>query len=375
LSAPRPPFRADHVGSLLRPPALAQARTAFLAGQLDAAALAAVEDREIDRVIAKQAEIGLKVATDGDFRRRWWQYDFFRGLEGVETVVDEGRDGRPWQGPAGATVIGGGDRARVAGRIRFKPHPMVAHFAYLKAHTTALAKVTLPSPSVLHASQTRGAGVPAPYRDDAEFIDDIAIAWRDAVAAFAAAGCRYLQFDDTVWAMLCSPRERDKLRAAGRDPTRLVEAYAKAINTAIAARPEGMTIAMHLCRGNFRSAWRGEGGYEPVADALFNTLAIDGYFLEYDSDRAGGFEPLRLLPKSGKRVVLGLVTSKSGAIESVDTLTARIHEAARFTPLDNLCISPQCGFASTEEGNLLSEDEQWAKLRRVVEVADLVWSE
>jgi len=249
---------------------------------------------------------------------------------------------------------------------------MLEHFRFLKDHTKAAAKMTIPSPSVLHFRGGRKAVPESIYPDMGEFFQDLGVAYRNAVRAFADGGCRYLQLDETNLAYLCDPEQRQILKARGDDPEKLPQIYAGLINTAISGRPSGMTITMHLCRGNFRSLWIAQGGYEPVAELLFNTINVDGYFMEYDTERAGGFEPLRFVPK-GKTVVLGLVTSKSGALESKDDLKRRVNDAARYLDLEQLCLSPQCGFASTEEGNLLAETDQWAKLALIVEVADEIW--
>jgi 5-methyltetrahydropteroyltriglutamate--homocysteine methyltransferase len=362
-----PPFRADHVGSILRSAALKQARSGYERGEIPAARLREVEDREILKIIRKQEEIGLALATDGEYRRAWWHFDFLEHLVGVEGYTPE----------HGITFHGVETRprnVRVVGRIDFpSDHPMLAHFSFLKAHTKVVPKMTIPSPSVLHFRGGRAAIDRQVYPDLDVYFDDLAKAYRKAVRAFADAGCRYLQLDDTVWAYLCSAEQRDEARARGEEPERLPGIYARVINEAIEGRPADMVITTHVCRGNFRSTWISEGGYEPVAEILLGETGYDGYFLEYDTARAGGFEPLRFLPRGRKQVVLGLVTSKSGTLENRDDIKRRIDEAARYVDPDQLCLSPQCGFASTEEGNVLAEDEQWAKLRMVVEVAADVW--
>ncbi len=360
-----PPFRADHVGSLLRSSAIQDARAKREAGGIDAGQLREVEDREIAAIIRKQEEIGLQVATDGEYRRSWWHFDFLGGLDGVDVVQSD--QGIQFQGRE--TKAQG---IEVTGKLGFPDHPMIGHFRYLKDHASATPKMTIPSPSVLHFRQVDEARRKI-YPDIDGFFDDLGTTYATAVRAFYDAGCRYLQLDDTVWAYLCSEAELAKARERCHDTDGLDQRYARAINTALAAKPDDMTITMHVCRGNFRSTWISEGGYEPVAERLLGELNYDGYFLEYDTERAGGFEPLRFLPKGDKIVVLGLVTSKSGELESRDGIKRRIDEATKFVDLDQLCLSPQCGFASTEEGNLLTEDEQWAKLRRIVEVADEVW--
>jgi 5-methyltetrahydropteroyltriglutamate--homocysteine methyltransferase len=362
----KPPFRADHVGSLLRPAALKEARAKRERGEITAEALKAVEDREIEHAIRRQEEIGLQSVTDGEFRRAFWNYDFLGKLDGVEAYLGERKI--KFQGPQPKPMM-----LRVTGKLgSFSGHPMLEHFRFVQEHAKVAPKMTIPSPSSLHFRYGRDA-VPAsiyPAMDD--FYRDLGQAYRKAVRAFADAGCRYLQLDEVNFTYLCDPKLRQQVSERGDDPSMLPGIYAGMINTAISDIPADMIIAMHLCRGNFQSTFVASGGYEPVAELLFNTIKVDSYFMEYDSERAGGFEPLRFVPK-GKTVVLGLVTSKSGRLESKDELKRRIDEAARFVPLDQLALSPQCGFASTEEGNILAEDEQWAKLRMIVEVAEEVW--
>ncbi len=363
-----PPFRADHVGSLLRPAALKEARTRRERGEIEAEDFRAIEDRAIEDVIAKQAAIGLRSATDGEFRRSMWHFDFLERLDGVESFHAD--HGIAFKGGIETQAKG----LRVTGKIGFSTHPMLDHFRFLEAHTRATPKMTIPSPSVLHFRGGRRAVNPAVYPDMDEFYHDLGEAYRGAVEAFAVAGCRYLQLDEVNLAYLCDEEQRQILRDRGDDPDRLPGIYADMINRAIGSRPSDMAITMHLCRGNFRSSWIAQGGYEPIAEILFQEIGANAYFMEFDTERAGGFEPLRLLPKD-KQVVLGLVTSKQGSLESKEELKRRIGDAAKYVALDQLCLSPQCGFASTEEGNLLAEDEQWAKLSRIVEVADEVWGE
>jgi len=361
----RPPFRADHVGSLLRPEALKEARARHERGEIDSAALNAIEDREIARIVARQEEIGLQGVTDGEFRRAFWHIDFLEKLDGVESYQGERKI--KFQGIQPKPVL-----LRVKGKLGFSGHPMLDHFRFLQSQTKRTPKMTIPSPSALHFRYGREAVPEAIYPSMDDFYRDLGQAYRKAVRAFAGAGCRYLQLDEVYLAYLCDPQLREQVRARGDDPDALVHIYVDLINTAISDIPAGMTITMHLCRGNFRSTYVASGGYEPVAETLFNTINVHGYFMEYDNARAGGFEPLRFVPK-GKAVVLGLVTSKSGTLESRDDLLRRIEEAAKFVPLDQLCLSPQCGFASTEEGNVLTEDQQWAKLEMIAEVAQRVW--
>ena len=360
-----PPFRADHVGSLLRPQELREARAKRQRGEIKAEQLKTVEDRAIKDVIAKQEAIGLKGVTDGEYRREFWHIDFLAGLEGVESF--EGEHGIQFKG--GETKPIG---LRVTGRIGFSGHPMIEHFKFLKEHTKNRAKMTIPSPSVLHFRGGRKAVPESVYRTMDEFYRDLGATYRKAVRAFADAGCRYLQIDETNLAYLCDPEQRQMLKDRGDDPEKLPMVYADMINAAMSARPSDMIITMHLCRGNFRSLWIAQGGYEPVAEVLFNKINANGYFMEYDSERAGGFEPLRFVPKD-KTVVLGLVTSKTGTLETRDHLKRRLEDAAKYVDLEQLCLSPQCGFASTEEGNVLAEGEQWAKLSLIVEIANEGW--
>jgi 5-methyltetrahydropteroyltriglutamate--homocysteine methyltransferase len=361
-----PPFRADHVGSLLRTAALKEARTRRARGEISAAALKEVEDREIAGIIQKQEDVGLKSITDGEFRRAFWNYDFLGALDGVEAYLGERKIKFEGVNPKPMML-------RAVGKLgTFSGHPMLEHFKFVQAHTQQTPKMTIPSPSSLHFRYGRDAVPSDIYPDMAEFYRDLGSTYRQAVRAFADVGCRYLQLDEVNFTYLCDPKLRAQVANRGDDPEKLPLIYADMINAAISDIPAGMAITMHLCRGNFQSTFVASGGYEPVAEILFNTIDVHGYFMEYDSERAGGFEPLRFVPK-GKTVVLGLVTSKSGKLESKDELKRRIDEAAKFIPLDQLCLSPQCGFASTEEGNILAEDEQWAKLRMIVEVAEEVW--
>jgi 5-methyltetrahydropteroyltriglutamate--homocysteine methyltransferase len=362
----KPPFRADHVGSLLRSAALKDARTQRERGEIDAHALKAIEDREIAVLIAKQEAAGLKSITDGEYRRASWQTDFLTALDGVESYVGERKF--KFQGPQPRPIL-----LRINKKLGgYVPHPMIEHFKFVQAHASATPKMTIPSPSTLHFRYGREAVPEAIYPSMGDFYRDLGTTYRKVVRAFADAGCRYLQLDEVNLAYLCDPALRVQVAARGDDPEALPRIYADMINAAISDIPADMVISMHLCRGNFRSTFVASGGYEPVAEILFNTIKVHGYFMEYDSERAGGFEPLRLVPK-GKTVVLGLVTTKSGELESRDELKRRIDQAAKFIDLDQLCLSPQCGFASTEDGNLLAEEEQWAKLRMIVELAEEVW--
>ncbi|MFO1114781.1 MAG: 5-methyltetrahydropteroyltriglutamate--homocysteine S-methyltransferase [Beijerinckiaceae bacterium] len=361
----RPPFRADQVGSLLRSAPLKEARDKRAKGQISAAELTAIEDVEIKKIIAKQEAIGLEGITDGEFRRSWWHYDFLWNLDGIEKVSVD-------QGIQFAGVQTKAEAPHVMSKIGFSGHPFVDHFKFLKANTKKTAKQTIPSPSMLHYRGGRKLINMGVYPDLNDFYNDLGAAYGKAVRAFGDAGCTYLQLDDVSFAYLCDPEQRKMLKDRGDDPEKQPMIYAGMINKALESKPAGMTVSMHLCRGNFRSTFVASGGYEPIADLLFNQVNVDGYFMEWDSDRAGGFEPLRFLPK-GKAVVLGLVTSKTGALEKKDDIKRRIDEAAKHAPLEQLCLSAQCGFASTEEGNTLAEDEQWRKLEMIVEIAREVW--
>jgi 5-methyltetrahydropteroyltriglutamate--homocysteine methyltransferase len=360
------PFRADHVGSLLRPAPLKEARAKREKGEITAQELEQVEDREIQKVIKKQEEVGLRLATDGELRRSWWQFDFYKGLDGVE-LYSTGK------GITFAGVETKAESVRVVDKVDFSGHPHLEHFRFLKGHTSVTPKMTIPAPSTLHFRQGRQSIDKQVYPDIDGYFHDVGLAYQKAIRAFYDAGCRYLQLDDTAWSMICDPKEREFSRQRGDDPDRLPAQYARMTNQALAGRPADMVVTMHSCRGNFRSTFIAQGGYDHVADRLLGEVDIDGYFLEYDTDRAGGFEPLRFVPKGKKQVVLGLVTSKSGTLEKKDDIKRRIDEAAKYVDIDQLCLSPQCGFASTEEGNILAEDEQWAKLRMIVELADEVW--
>jgi 5-methyltetrahydropteroyltriglutamate--homocysteine methyltransferase len=361
-----PPFRADQIGSFLRPAALKDARAKREKGEISADDLKKVEDREIENLIKQQETVGLQLATDGEFRRSWWHFDFYSMLDGVELYeLDHGIQFQGIQTKA--------QSIRVKGKLGFSNHPFLEHFKFLKAHTRVVPKMTIPSPTVLHFRLEPGAVDKQFYPDRDAIFDDLAKTYRQAIRAFYDAGCRYLQLDDTAWAYLCSKVEMEKAKNRGLNVATLAEDYARVINQSLEGRPADMVVTTHICRGNFRSTWISEGGYEPVAERLLGGVNYDGYFLEYDTDRAGGFEPLRFLPKGKKIVVLGLITSKSGTLEKKDAVKRRIEDAGKFAPIEQFCLSPQCGFASTEEGNVLTEEQQWAKLREIVELADEVW--
>jgi 5-methyltetrahydropteroyltriglutamate--homocysteine methyltransferase len=367
-----PPFRADHVGSLLRPKALLDARARFAGGQLSAAELRAAEDEAIADAVRLQGDVGLATATDGEFRRATWHMDFIYAINGITKVEGEGRpvhfrnaDGTMDWTPAGL---------HVDGPLSIDEPIFGADFGYLQSVVTGgqTPKLTIPSPSMVHYRGGAAAIDPAVYPDEDAFWNALSAAYRQQVQGIAAQGCTYLQLDDTSLAYLNDPAQRAELAAQGRDAEHQHERYIRQINAALTGRPEGLTVTTHLCRGNFRSSWVAEGGYDFVAEALFGELAVDGFFLEYDDARSGGFEPLRFVPP-GKRVVLGLVTTKRPELERKDDLKRRIDEAARFVPLEQLALSPQCGFSSTVEGNSLTRDEQVAKLALVVETAQEVW--
>src|SRR6185503_5112150 len=364
-----PPFRADQVGSLIRPAALVEARRAAEAGSLPPEELRRIQEQAIREVVRMQEDIGLRSITDGEYNRTWWQRDFLLKLDNVTqapsriAVRFHTAEGVTERSPASLTVTG-----RLA-----RPRPIfVGDFAFLKSVAKETPKVTVPSPTVLHFRGGRQAVDAKAYPDIAEFYADLAAVYRAEIADLAAAGCRYLQIDEVNLAYLCDPELRRQVAALGEDPDALPGTYAKLINAAIAGRPADMVVCMHLCRGNFAGAWIAEGGYEPIAELLFNAIGVDGYFLEYDSPRAGDFSPLRFLPK-GKTAVLGLVTTKSLQLESKDELKRRIDEAGRYAPLDQLALSPQCGFSSGVGGNAMTVADEIKKLSLVVETAQEVW--
>jgi 5-methyltetrahydropteroyltriglutamate--homocysteine methyltransferase len=367
-----PPFRADHVGSLLRPKNLLDARARHAAGEIDDAELRGIEDAAIADVVRMQADVGLQTATDGEFRRASWHMDFIYAIDGISKVTGENivvhfknADGSLDFTPAGL---------HVDGPLGIDEPIFGDAFGYLQGQVSEgqTAKLTIPSPSMVHYRGGAAAIDPAVYPDEDQFWDALSAAYASQVQGIAAQGCRYLQLDDTSLAYLNDPNQRAELAAQGRDAEHQHERYIRQINAALAGRPDSLTVTTHMCRGNFRSSWVAEGSYDFVAEALFGGLEVDGFFLEYDDARSGGFEPLRFVPP-GKRVVLGLVTTKRPQLEDKDTLKRRIEEASRYVPLEQLCLSPQCGFSSTVEGNVLTRDEQIAKLALVVEVAQEVW--
>ena len=367
-----PPFRADHVGSLLRPALLLAARQEFADGKIDAGQLRAAEDAAIAQAVAMQADVGLQSATDGEFRRASWHMDFIYQLGGISKAP--GNLAVKFRNASGSIEFTPA-ALHVGARIGLDRTIFGDDFSYLRSVVTdATPKLTIPSPNMVHYRGGPASIDHDVYPDMELFWSDLSAAYADELQRLAALGCQYLQFDDTSLAYLNDPAQRAEIAERGEDAEHLHLRYIRQVNDAIAGRPAGMAVTTHMCRGNFRSSWAAEGGYDFVAEALFSELGVDGFFLEYDDERSGGFEPLRFVPK-GKMVVLGLVTTKRGELESPDTLKRRIDEAANFVPLDQLCLSPQCGFSSTVEGNVLTQEEQKAKLRLVVQTAHDVWGE
>jgi 5-methyltetrahydropteroyltriglutamate--homocysteine methyltransferase len=367
----KPPFRADHVGSLLRPPELIAARADAAAGRITANELRVVEDDAIRDAVRVQEELGLRGVTDGEFRRTSWHMDFIYGLDGVIAADDKVKVSFHNEG---GDIEFMAPLAHVSGKVGVSETIFGDAFTFLRqCASTGVPKLTIPSPSMVHYRGGRAAIDESVYADIEDFWQDLTAAYRDEIGRLAELGCTYLQLDDTSLAYLNDPEQRRYMESIGGDPDRQHVEYIRHINEALRDRPEGMSVTTHTCRGNFRSSWVAEGGYDHVAEALFHELDVDGYFMEWDDERSGGFEPLRLLPPGDKQVVLGIVTTKRGALESKDDVKRRIEEASRYAPLDQLCLSPQCGFSSTVDGNALTHDEQLAKLALVVEVADEVW--
>ena len=367
----RPPFRADHVGSLLRPPELLRAREDYAAGRISAEDLRDAEDSAIREVVRRQEETGLRAATDGEQRRESWHMDFIYQLGGIEKVQDDTirvafhneQRNFEWAPPSAHVVAPLGLTHTIFGEA----------FSFLAGTvTTAVPKLTIPSPSMVHYRGGRSAIDWSVYPDLEQFWDDLVAAYAEEVRRLYDLGCRYLQLDDTSLAYVNDPAQRQHIAEIGGDPAHQHERYIANINRVLAGRPADLAVTTHMCRGNNQSMWAAEGGYEFVAEALFSGLGVDGFFCEWDDERSGGFEPLRFVPP-GKRVVLGLVTTKHGELESKDELKRRIDDAARYVDIGQLCLSPQCGFSSTKEGNDLTADQQWAKLRLVVETAQEVW--
>ena len=363
------PFRYDIVGSFLRSDALKEARKRFAQGRITQRELRQVEDAKIAQLVAKQKALGLRAVTDGEYRRNWWHLDFLWNLDGVRKVAAEQGSIAFKKRQTKAETI------EIVSKVGFSGHPFIEDFKAVQTFAgDSPAKFTIPSPSMLHlitAVRNQQYKPLERYRDNDTLLADIAATYEKTVAAFYEAGCRYLQFDDTSWGEFCSEEKRAGYIARGFDMDRLERDYVSMINEALSERPVDMTVAMHICRGNFRSTWFSSGGYEPVAEILFGNTKVDGFFLEYDSDRAGDFSPLRLM--KDQQVVLGLVSSKTGQLEDKQSIIERIREATDYLPVNQLCLSPQCGFASTEEGNLLTEEEQWTKIAFVKEIAESIW--
>jgi 5-methyltetrahydropteroyltriglutamate--homocysteine methyltransferase len=364
----RPPFRADHVGSLLRPPELKQARADFKSGRISVEKLKETEDSSIRKAVALQESAGLQSVTDGEFRRAFWHVDFLTGFDGIEAT--QGQYALKFHGEGGAESETRSMMV-VTGKVKRTRPIMVPHFDFLRRNTKATAKLCIPAPTYMHMRGGRKVVNDKAYPDVEEFWSDITNAYREEIRDLGAAGCKYLQIDDVSFATLCDEGIRAQVRRDGEDPDQLPFLYSKIISSMLENRPEGMGVTMHTCRGNHASMWMAEGGYDAVAEAIFQT-AVDGFFLEYDTERAGGFEPLRFLPR-GKKVVLGLVSSKKAALESRDALKRRVEQASRYVPLEDLCLSPQCGFASSEVGNQLTEDDQRRKLELVAQTAREIW--
>ena len=367
----KPPFRADHVGSLLRPPQLLQAREDLASGRIDGDQLRGIEDDAIRAIVRKQEELGLQSSTDGEFRRASWHMDFIYQLDGI--TKEAGHIAVKFHNEQGDIEFTPA-ALHVDGKLGVSKTIFGDAFQFLqRTVTNTVPKLTIPSPSMVHYRGGKAAVDPRVYPTLDEFWADLVAAYREEVRRLGELGCTYLQFDDTSLAYMNDPHQRDYIESIGGDPERQHVEYIRHINEALADRPAGMSVTTHSCRGNFQSAWAAEGSWDFVAEALLNELDVDGFFMEWDDERSGGFEPLRFLPKGEKQVVLGLVTTKRGELESKDELKRRIEEASRHAPLEQLCLSPQCGFSSTVEGNRLTEDDQWAKLRLIVEVAQEVW--
>ncbi|AQS05065.1 MULTISPECIES: 5-methyltetrahydropteroyltriglutamate--homocysteine S-methyltransferase [Clostridium] len=359
-----PPFRYDIVGSFLRTDEIKIARKQYNSGEINAEELKNVEDIEIRKLIEKEKEIGLIAVTDGEFRRSWWHLDFFVGIEGTKKIILN----------QGGSVQGSRTKAesfQIVDKIRFNRHPMLEHFKYLNSivKDQNIAKFTIPSPSLFHFVQSHNKN--NVYSSDEELMEDIISVYKSAIKEFYDAGCRYLQLDDTAWGTLCSERHRSYFRSQGIDPEALSKNYVRLINESIKEKPEDMIITLHVCRGNLHSIGFASGGYEPIAEELFSNAKVDGFFLEYDSERCGDFKPLRFI--NDQFVVLGVVTTKHGGLESKEQLKNRIAEASQYVDINKLCLSPQCGFASTEEGNIITEEEQWEKIKLVIETANEIW--
>ena len=361
----KPPFRADHVGSLLRPQAIAEARAAGVTGE----ALREIEDREIPALIKLQEDAGMKVVTDGEARRAYWHYDYMDMLDGLD-IFESGGDALGFKGATISLL------PRITGPLDFpSDHPMLEHFKFVAKHTNVCPKISIPGPSAVHFRTTPENILHDEYKDTEAFMAGIVASYKKAVQGFYDAGCRYLQLDDIFFAYLCDEKQREIRAAMGQDPDWLIDRYAWMLEESIKDRPEDMVIGMHMCRGNFKSTFVASGGYDAAADAIFNKTSVDVYFMEYDTDRAGGLEPLRLLPKGNKRVMAGFITTKTPELEDMDWLKAKFDEASKFVDMDQLGIAPQCGFASTEHGNDLTVDDQRRKLELVVNLSKELWAD
>ena len=365
-----PPFRADHVGSLLRTQAVRENRLRWKHDEITAEELRSIENREIAETVKRLESTGMKSITDGEFRRDYFHLDFLQQLDGV--TVTGGIAANPNAKVAEDKFTP--PQLSVTGKLKHARNIQVDDFNFLKSVTTQTPKVSIPSPTMVHFRGGRKAIAIDAYPDMDEFFEDLAACYRDEISALYAAGCRYIQLDDTNLAYLCDPKMRAAAAERGEDPNELPRTYAALINAVIDNRPEDLTVGIHLCRGNYRSTWFAEGGYEPVAEVLFNSINVDAYFLEYDDERSGDFAPLRFVPKD-KVVVLGIMSSKLADLEDIDFLTQRIKEAAKYMPLENMCVSPQCGFSSTHHGNSLTEAQQWAKFERLVKTAQTIWGD
>lgn len=356
----KPPFSYDIVGSFLRTDEIKKARNQYKEGSITKEKLKSIEDTEIKKLVKKEKSIGLRAVTDGEFRRSWWHLDFFLGIEGTQKI---NLNNFKMQGIKAESF-------KIVDKIEFKGHKMIEDFKYLKSITKdCVPKFTIPSPALFHFVQSHNEN--DVYTNETDLFKDIINVYRDAIKAFYNAGCRYLQLDDTSFGTLCSISHREHLKTLGKDPDIIVKNYVKLINETIYKKPDDMTIVLHICRGNLHSSWFASGGYESIANELFSKCNVDGFFLEYDDERSGDFEPLRFI--NNQFVVLGLITTKHGGLEDKDQLKRKIFEASKYVNINNLCLSPQCGFASTEEGNILTEDEQWDKLKLMIEVANEIW--
>jgi 5-methyltetrahydropteroyltriglutamate--homocysteine methyltransferase len=365
----KPPYRADIVGSFLRPQSVKDARAAHHDGKIGDEELKAVEDEAIKGVIRMQENAGLKAVTDGEFRRSWWHFDFMGMLDGLD-IEERDTGGIQFHGVTTKAQV-----PVISEKLGFPAdHPMLEHYKFVAANTGVTPKISIPGPSAVHFRTAQEDIKVAAYKNDSdEYFADLTQTYKDAVKAFYDAGCRYLQLDDIFFAYLCDPNIRADRKAKGEDPDWLIGKYADMMHDAIVDRPDDMLIGMHMCRGNFKSTWVAEGGYDPAAEAIFNRTGVDIYFMEYDTDRAGGLEPLRKLPKGKKRVMPGFITTKTAELEDLDELKRKFEEVAKYADLDQFGIAPQCGFSSTEEGNLITEDDQKRKLDLVVRTAEAVW--